>query len=65
MTSYGPACDVTLVKGQGGKGLGFSLVGGADSNKGQMGFFVKTVFKGGVAAEGDRLREGKDILRLN
>ncbi|XP_014467656.1 PREDICTED: uncharacterized protein LOC106740789 [Dinoponera quadriceps] len=52
-------------KGYGKPSLGFSVVGGRDSPRGDMGIFVRRVFPGGQADISRSLFQGDEILSLN
>ncbi|XP_012541985.2 uncharacterized protein LOC105839900 isoform X2 [Monomorium pharaonis] len=52
-------------KGYGKPSLGFSVVGGKDSPRGDMGIFVRRVFPGGQADISRSLFQGDEILSLN
>ncbi|XP_015110001.1 uncharacterized protein LOC107036504 isoform X1 [Diachasma alloeum] len=52
-------------KGIGKPSLGFSVVGGRDSPRGEMGIFVRRVFPGGQADSSKALFQGDEILSLN
>lgn len=54
---------VELRKGPGCGALGFTVVGGADSPRGALPIFVRSVLEGGQAAQDGRLQPGKGAYR--
>ena len=56
--------DVTLHR-EANEELGFSLVGGTDSPKGDSPVYIKYVSSKGVAGQTGRLKPGDEILKVN
>ncbi|XP_060062786.1 tyrosine-protein phosphatase non-receptor type 13-like [Ylistrum balloti] len=56
---------VTINKGSRGKGLGFTIVGGSDSEKGNIGIFVRRILPQGLMYEDGSIKEGDEILEVN
>ncbi|XP_061173402.1 uncharacterized protein LOC133182573 [Saccostrea echinata] len=56
---------VTINKGARGKGLGFTIVGGSDSERGSLGIYVRRILSHGLVAEEGSIKEGDEILKVN
>lgn len=55
---------VDVVLQRGADGLGFSIVGGKDSPRGDLPIYIKTV-SGGAAARSGKLKRGDQIISVN
>ena len=49
----------------GKESLGFSIVGGANSSKGDSPVYIRSVAANSITEEDGRLRPGDEILRIN
>ena len=56
---------INFEKGPGKKSLGFTIVGGADSPRGALGIFIKSIMPNGQAIERGHLKAGDEILAVN
>lgn len=56
--------EITLIR-NGTESLGFSLVGGVNSSKGNSPVYVRSIAANGLAAENGRLQPGDELLRIN
>ncbi|XP_052102730.1 multiple PDZ domain protein-like isoform X3 [Mytilus californianus] len=63
--TYDPPQTITINKGARGKGLGFTIVGGSDSEKGNLGIYVRRILPRGLIAEDGNMKEGDEILEVN
>lgn len=58
-----PVKTVTLKRGA--QGFGFSIVGGSDSQHGNIPFYIKTIFPDSPADVDGRLKRGDQLLAVN
>lgn len=56
--------DITLTRSS-TESLGFSLVGGVNSSRGNSPVYVRSIAKGGIAAQDGRLHQGDEIIKIN
>ena len=49
----------------GTESLGFSLVGGVNSSRGDSPIYIRSIAPGGIAADDGRLQPGDEITKIN
>lgn len=63
-SSYSESVKMVTLR-RGAQGFGFSIVGGSDSQHGNIPFYIKTVFPDSPADVDGRLKRGDQLLAVN
>ena len=63
-TRQGKEVSIVLIKA-GSQSLGFSLCGGRDSKRGDIGLYVRAIQEGGAAYKDGRMKPGDELIAVN